>query len=79
MAENSVVSDHVVLRYMERVLGFDFGRIRSRILTHNVQMAIDVGANRIPCDDDKAYVLVIKSGRIITVMERDKRKTGGTK
>jgi hypothetical protein len=41
------VSDHAVVRFMERVMGFDFQPIREQILTPRIREAIKAGMTRI--------------------------------
>lgn len=41
------VSDHAVIRYLERVYGFSFDEVRAEILTPDRASAIRAGASRI--------------------------------
>ncbi len=41
------VSDHALIRYMERVLGFDIEKLREEILTPDIEAAINFGAAKV--------------------------------
>ena len=62
---NPRVSDHAVIRYMERKLGQDFDDIRKIILTDEVKDAINAGAKSIKFDGMK---LRVKDKCITTVI-----------
>jgi len=42
--EQVIVSDHAVVRYLERKYGFDVDEVRREILTPQVKNAVNVGA-----------------------------------
>jgi predicted nucleic acid-binding Zn-ribbon protein len=58
------VSDHAVIRYLERIHGFDFEKQRDELLTDTVRTAIGMGANKVKRD---GYTLVIKDNTVVTV------------
>jgi len=60
---HNLVSDHAVLRYLERVYGVDITRLRSRILK-DTELAREHAAEAITCDGTR-YVLS-KSGKVVT-------------
>jgi hypothetical protein len=69
------VSDHAVLRYMERVHGIDVEQLRGLILTETVEKAIRAGASAVRVD---GMTYVIKGATIVTVLgseQRPKKKT----
>ena len=41
------VSDHAVVRFLERKYGFDFEQVRSELLTDNVKQAMAAGARSV--------------------------------
>jgi hypothetical protein len=59
------VTDHAVLRYIERVLGFDVDAIRERIMTRQVRDAIRSRAGAVTVD---GYRYEIKAGAVVTIM-----------
>lgn len=58
------VSDHAVIRLLERKYGFDFEKQRDELLDDNAINAINAGASRIKRN---GIVLVIKDKTIVTV------------
>lgn len=64
MAPKHIVTDHAVIRYLERVYGVDVLGLKNR-MAKVTQEARDMGANAANCDGVQ-YVLS-KSGRIVTV------------
>lgn len=57
------VTDHVLLRYVERILEIDIEKIRARIIA-DVTPAIKVGASRF---SKGGMTYVIKENRVVTV------------
>lgn len=49
MSRKVIVSDHAILRYLERVGGFDIPRLR-REISERVQSAADIGAGAVVID-----------------------------
>lgn len=64
------VSDHALIRYMERVMGLNFDNMRKRILNEDVRNAMDIGASQIPCPDDDSLALVIEGHCVKTIAPR---------
>lgn len=62
------VSDHAVVRYLERVVGVDMDSIRSRIMTPTVELAIRSGVTRIRLAEG---VIVATDGMITTFLPSD--------
>ena len=62
-----IVSDHAVVRYLERVKGMDIAALREEICDDLALAAMDVGATTIKTD---RAVLTIKEGRVVTVNAR---------
>lgn len=65
MAE-PIVSDHALLRYLERVKGVDVESIKSEMLTPTVRMAINAGAQAVKLGCGAK--IVIKGATIVTVL-----------
>lgn len=65
------VSDHALLRYIERVNGIDFDDARRSILTPTVVEAIRAGAKRVRVD---GMVYIIKDKTIVTIITAEMAK-----
>lgn len=50
------ITDHAVLRYLERFYGFNIEEVRSRLMTRNVVAGIQMGANAISIEGGKLMV-----------------------
>lgn len=50
------ISDHAVIRYLERRFDFDFNAIRNSLLTNAVKMAINMGAQAVKVDGGKFMI-----------------------
>lgn len=59
------VSDHAVLRFLERVRGLDVEAVRAEILTPEIAMAIKAGAVAVTI---KGLRFPVKEGCIVTVL-----------
>lgn len=66
--EDVAVTDHAVVRYMERVMGFDFSPIRERILRPVVRAALAAGVTRIRLEE--GYVIA-REGVVTTFLPAD--------
>jgi hypothetical protein len=64
------VSDHALLRYMERVMGLPVEDIRNSILTPAVSAAIQAGASGVQLGGVK---FVVKGCTIVTALGEDQR------
>ncbi len=64
-ATDSQVSDHAVLRFLERVKGVDIEAIRNEILTPERKDLMRSGCTAIKCD---GYMLMINNYTVITVI-----------
>lgn len=65
------VSDHAVLRYLERVVGIDIEAIRRDLMSPTVQRAIDVGCDTVILGNGARLKLV---GDIVqTVLAKEMR------
>lgn len=61
------VSDHALLRFIERVMGIDVDAIRDRILSDNIVSAIKAGATAVTVDSVR---MVVKDNVVVTVIEK---------
>lgn len=64
------ITHHAVLRFLERVRGIDIEAVRDEIRTETLKQAIVFGAGHVKRDD---CVLVIESGKVITVLDKGMR------
>lgn len=59
------VSEHALLRYLERVKGLDLRAIEQEMLTQKATLAIELGAHAVPIGD--GLEMIIKNRNVITV------------
>lgn len=59
------VSDHALIRYLERVMGFDLNQVREKMLSTTVYSAIEAGADAVSIDNIK---FVVKDKTIVTTV-----------
>jgi hypothetical protein len=59
------ISDHAIVRYMERVKGIDMRRLKSEILPHERRHLLTAGAGRIKAD---GHELVCGKGVVVTII-----------
>ena len=62
------VSEHAVLRYLERVMGLDMDAVRKAILTADHVEAIERGARRIHMPDAGVTLMISETGVVTTCM-----------
>lgn len=60
-----MVSDHALVRWLERVYGIDVDAVREHILTDEIKMAIQLGASKVKAD---GVQYVLGDGKIITIV-----------
>jgi hypothetical protein len=64
------VSDHAVLRYLERAYGLDVAAVRSEMMV-GIPAAIDFGASVVICHGVR---LIIRDGRrVVTALPKGRR------
>ncbi|MBL4766301.1 MAG: hypothetical protein JKY94_01010 [Rhodobacteraceae bacterium] len=66
-SRNAFVSDHAVLRYLERIKGVDIDAVREAILTDSVKVVATVGRGRVKTEK---FVAIVREGTVVTVYER---------
>lgn len=68
MALRDRVTDHALVRWMERMLGMDFDQVREQILPATLIPTVEaIGTGKIPIGD--GLVLVVVDRRVVTVSE----------
>lgn len=69
-ATEPIVSEHAMLRYVERVLKVDLGAVRAAILTaRNVATINFVRSGKVPLGD--GITLVVKDRTVVSVLTKD--------
>jgi hypothetical protein len=61
------VTDHFLLRYIERVHGVDMQKLREHILTDKMKLALHSGAKSVTSN---GYRYIIEDGQFITVYKK---------
>lgn len=74
-----IVTDHALLRYLERYLQVDMEAVRASILTPSVVEAIRCGATAVHCPAEGMTLIVSEAGAIKTVLPLKKRRAGEPK
>jgi predicted nuclease with TOPRIM domain len=65
ISKDLVVSEHAIIRYIERVQGLDLKEIRNEILTDKIKKQYStVGNGTFPNDN---FNVIIKNGTVVTV------------
>jgi len=65
-----VVSEHATLRYVDRILKIDLGKIQEDILSEeNKKVINEVSSCKIPFKND--YLLIVKNKTVITITGKD--------
>lgn len=64
--QTPVMTDHAVLRYMERVMGVDVDSIRNKIFEPGVQSVINGGASRVTID---GLTFIVRNKAVVTLYE----------
>ncbi len=67
------VSDHALVRWLERYLEIDMEAMRAAILTPERHQAIQAGASAIHCRAEGVVLNVAPSGTVTTVLKRQMR------
>lgn len=69
-----VVTDHAVVRWMERHLGYDIEAVRRAILTPEREEAIRCGATSIVCREEGVTLRIAPNGHVTTVLTNKSAK-----
>ena len=76
MTEPVIISDHAVVRYMERGLGVDMDALRNEIMPERTRrQAAGLGTARIPIG--RGLVAVVRNGVIVTLDPQGGRRWEG--
>jgi len=67
------VTEHAMLRYLERVKGMDLEALRSEILTDNLKLQIEtLGSGKFPIM--RGVMAVVRGKNIVTIERKGERK-----
>lgn len=65
-AEGLIVTEHAMLRYIERVFGIDLKELEGRILTSRLlEQVSQLGSGKFPIDD--GVKAVVKGNKVVTI------------
>ena len=68
-----MVSEHAIIRYVERVLGINIEDIENKILNQTTcHLVEELGNDRYLCNNGKSAI-VVKDGRVVTVARNVKQ------
>lgn len=56
VTKEPAISDHAVIRYLERRYGFDFSRIKAELLSPTVRRAIEMGARSVKTNGGRFHI-----------------------
>lgn len=65
---SATVTDHALVRYLERVRGFDMAGLRRELLTDGVLQAMAMGASSVHA---AGFKLIVANFSIVTVLDAD--------
>lgn len=68
-----IISEHAILRYLERVLGVDIELVKKEILTSDLEKKIEVLGNGTYPIQDGLFKAKVRNGTIITILEAPKK------
>lgn len=69
--DDPVISDHAVIRYLERQHDFDFRKLKESLLTNAVKLGIRMGARSVKCDGGK---FMIRGNKVTTFISNNHRQ-----
>jgi len=61
------ISDHAILRYLERIGGVDVEGLRTKLLTPELQSAMRSQANKYTCD---GITYMLRDNTVVTIVDR---------
>jgi hypothetical protein len=70
------ISDHALMRYIERVYGLDIEAIRTEVMSDSIVAALKTGASAVTV---KGVKMLVKDGVIVTVVTDEMRNAGKAK
>lgn len=68
-----IVTDHALVRYIERVMGLDVAQAKAELLGEHTHQVAAMNSGAILCHQ-RNMRLVVRSGKVVTVHLLDKRK-----
>ena len=75
MSKNIKVTDHALLRYLERVLGYDIAHMKNQMLPEEVKSAIRAGALSV---EHLGVTYVIENHKVVTIQTTNRRYGKGS-
>ena len=69
VSSNLIISEHAIIRYIERVLNIDIEDITNKILTEEVKKQSEVLGNGTYSVNEGEFRVVIKDGVVVTVLK----------
>jgi predicted RNase H-like nuclease (RuvC/YqgF family) len=70
-AEEPILTDHALVRYLERVKGIDIAQMKKEILNDKLRELIGtLGNGKFPCD---GFTAIVKDNQVITILDGDKK------
>ena len=68
-----IISEHAILRYLERVNGINLEDIKNEILTESFKKVVEtLGEGKIPLDNHPGIIAIVKGNTITTIIQDDK-------
>lgn len=64
-----IVSEHAIIRYVERVLGINADELAKKILSHEVEKQIEMLGNGTYPVNDNEFKIVVKDNVVVTVVK----------
>lgn len=69
-AVEPILTDHALVRYLERVKGIDIEKAKKEILSDKLKSMIStLGNGKFPCDN---FTVIVKDNQVITILDGDK-------
>lgn len=70
-AEEPILTDHALVRYIERVKGIDIAQMKKEILNDKLRDLIStLGNGKFPCD---GFTAIVKDNQVITILDGDRK------
>lgn len=71
---NLIVSEHAIIRYIERVLGINIEEVTNKIVPEEIKKQIEILGNGTYSVDDGEFRIVLKDNVVVTVLKDVKSK-----
>lgn len=66
---NLIVSEHAIIRYIERVLGINIEEVTNKIVPEEIKKQIEILGNGTYSVDDGEFRIVLKDNVVVTVLK----------